>query len=527
MNFKIAKGMATHPFRRHWRFSVGSGHAPMVLRADYARILKKVHEELGIRYVRFHGIFNDDMCIVSTMEDVLPFPGLSQFSEYNFHKIAAAYDNVLSCGMKPFVELSFMPKHLASGDSQCMFYYKGNITPPKDYGKWEEFITEFIRFLIHRYGKEEIESWYFEVWNEPDLFGFFSGKKIDYYKLYESTAKAIKKVDSAIRVGGPATSGSKWIGSFLDYCKTNNVPVDFVSTHQYAGDPVGGIDASIDFEEDNTPLDIASMSKAMEDNPFAKLPKGSVLDGLRMILPDKSETEDLSNQGFRMNSAMVKKQAGDLPVIYTEWNANAIFSAHTNDTRKVAAYDVKVSLDTEMSVDASSIWCFSDIFEEFHHFPEEFHGGFGMITSNGIPKPVYHAMKMLAEVSDNRIELGENATDGEIGIAAFRDDKSMQIILFRQKLKNLDLPKETAHIEIEWDRPAYRISLQRIDEEHCNPLNLWKEMGKPRDLTPAEVDDLIKKSAMKTEELSSSYENGTISFHAELGVNDIWMIKIS
>lgn len=240
MDYLISKNAKVHPYRPHWKFCVGSGHAPLALPTDYVRMLKQVHTELGIQYVRFHGIFNDDMGVVVRLGDIRPGKGCDRFVEWNFHKIGLAYDNILECGMKPFVELSFMPTALASGEEQCMFFYKGNITPPKDYGKWSEFIRKFVEYLIHRYGLDEVRTWYFEVWNEPDLPIFSAGSKADYYQLYEVTAKAVKSVDSQLRVGGPATAGSKWGNSFLAYCREHDALVDFVSTHQYGGDPIGG-----------------------------------------------------------------------------------------------------------------------------------------------------------------------------------------------------------------------------------------------------------------------------------------------
>lgn len=120
-----------------------------------------------------------------------------------------------------------------------------------------------------------------------------------------------------------------------------------------------------------------------------------------------------------------------------------------NDTRKPAAYIVKAALDPEKLVAGSSVWCFSDIFEEFY-------GGFGLLTHSGISKPAYYAMKMLAELCDNRIVLDKDASDGEVGIAAFEDVDKMQILLFRQKMKNEVLPKEHIEVEVALERKSQR-----------------------------------------------------------------------
>lgn len=520
---KIKKNASIHPFHAHWKFCVGSGHAPLALRTDYVKMLKRVHDELGIQYVRFHGIFNDDMQVFNTLSDIFPGEGNRRFKEINFHKIGIAYDNILECGMKPFVELSFMPEALASGKQQCMFYYKGNITPPADYEEWASFIREFIRYLIHRYGIEEIRNWYFEVWNEPDLPIFFWGTKEQYYKLYEITARAIKEVDSMLKVGGPATAASKWVGSFLEYCRNRYVPVDFVSTHQYAGDPIGGIEGPADLEEEYP----REESSGQNDRYIIDYNSsdGTILEGIRILMPDKSELQDIPGDGFRTNAEIVRQQAGTLPVIYTEWNENAIFSAESNDTRKVAAYDLKAVLDTENLIDLSSIWCFSDLFEEFHHFPEEFHGGFGLLTSNGIPKPVYHMFRMLSCVSENRIDLDMN-TQCETCIGAFRDENSMQIFLFRQNMKNLDLSPERIWLEIETELNPKQITVEKIDEDHGNPYRIWKEMGKPKDLNKDQIKEICKKSAVIKEKISWEFVDETVKIPAELKVNDIWFIQI-
>jgi len=525
MEFTINKNTPKTKLNRHWQYCIGSGHAPMTLRTDYVKQLKKVHEELGIQYVRFHGIFNDDMQVLMKFSDLMSLPGAQKLETLSFRKIGLVYDNVLSCGMKPYVELSFMPKHLAASDEKCSFYYGGCISPPKDEEKWSLFIQKFVMYLIHRYGKEEVESWPFEVWNEPDVFVFWAGTKEQYFRLYEITAKAIKKINPDIKVGGPATSGSKWIASFMNYCKTHDVPVDFISTHQYAGDPIGGVNASDNLEEERN-LTSESMAPLAMLHLLDGIEEGSVLDGLRCIMPDKSELVDISNKGFRENAKIVQKQAEGLPVYYSEWNENAIFSSYTNDTRKVASYIVKAALDTEKYVEGSSIWCFSDIFEEFSEIAEEFHGGFGLMTHTGIPKPQYYAMRILSQLADYRLDLGADATDGEVGIAAFRDNDQQQILLFRQKMKNSDLPKEHVIVLIEADYAPKEASLQRIDENHCNPLQGWENMGKPGEMLPSEIRKLTEETSLQLEKMEIQYRDGYIVIETDLGVNDIYLITI-
>ena len=527
MEFVIDGSLPRVPHKKHWQFCVGSGHALLALRADYARQLRFIHDTLGIRRVRFHGIFCDDMRTCNDLSMQMQVPGAELFTEYNFNACGAAYDNVLAAGMKPLVELSFMPERLALREENRPlkggFFYRPNIVPPKDWAAWREYLQAFVRFLIRRYGAEEVRTWLFEVWNEPDLpYVFWNGTRDEYFRLYAESARAIKDVDARIPVGGPSTSGSKWIAGFVAFCEANGVPLDFVTTHQYAGDPLGGVEDQGDEEGQAGGGESWAERMRKAGEVLWQVEEKTFLAGYRAVTPDKSETTDIPDDLFRRNAARAREQAKGLPLYYTEWNENAIFSAYTNDTRKVAAYDVKMALAVADHVTGSSIWCFSDIFEELHPFPQEFHGGFGMLTQNGIPKPVWHGMKLLADAPDTRIDLGPEAFDGEIGAAAFEGNGETHVLLFRQKMKQLDLPKEEAVIRLSCPEKPAGVTVRRIDGDHGNPLKLWEEMGSPESLTPAEAEELKARSAVEPEAWPFTWENGEAVIRAELGVNDVY-----
>ena len=135
-------------------------------------------------------------------------------------------------------------------------------------------------------------------------------------------------------------------------------------------------------------------------------------------------------------------------------------------------------------------------------------------------------MRMLSQTGDERIDLGKEAVCGEIGIAAFQSADEVQILLFRQKMKNLNLPKERACVQLEFDREPMEVTLQRIDEEHCNPLKIWEEQGCPENLNRKEVQEIIEKSAMMEEKMEYQYQNKIVRLEAELGVNDVYFIKV-
>lgn len=510
----ISQSASRHPFDRHYLACVGSGHAALALRTDYAEQLKRVHSELGIKRVRFHGVFDEDMKVMLSLKNFLPLPGTEQYYDVSFTQIGLAYDTILKAGMKPWVELSFMPDMLAAKNAHIRFSYHANISYPKDYAKWEEFLGAFIRFLFDRYGKEEVESWYFEVWNEPNLGGFFAGKQKDYFELYRHTANALKRIDQKLMVGGPATATNDWVDAFVSFCETNSVPVDFVSTHQYMGEPLGhdpggmkGIVASV----------LRGRKKLRETGG------GSVLDGIRLMFDDSSESRTFSKTLFADNVKAVKKQAKGLPVFYTEWNGSSLCGAPHNDTRKLAANALKNIMDMEGNLTGSSIWAFSDIFEETFMFPQEFSGNFGLLTLHNIRKPVYHAFEMLKQVGDTRIDL--SLEEDDIECAAFENEEGIQVLLYRPDLKCRELPPKSITLVVEGVCPK-KVTVQKIDETHCNPLKLWEDMGKPKDLKPSIAKEIDDATSLLEEEQAFVCKDGDMCITAALCSNDCHLIKI-
>ena len=321
----------------------------MALRSDWQQQLKRAHDELGFRYVRFHGLLSDIGTMIRDDNDLV----------YSFFNCDHIFDFLLSIGMKPFVELSFMPTALASG-KRTVFSYEANVTPPKDYKQWVALIERLVSHLVDRYGEREVAQWFFEVWNEPNLKKFWSGSQRDYFKLYRHTVEAIKSVSPALQVGGPATAKSEWIEEFVDFCGRNDVACDFVSTHHYPNDG---------FESD----------------------------------------EDVDLQLFQSQRGIMREVAANTrshsrnrPVYYTEWNSSSVPWDALHDEPYAAAFVASTILEANGLVDGYSFWTFSDLFEE-NYFPSKpFHGGFGLLTLHGIPKPSYRAFELFRELGDRQ-----------------------------------------------------------------------------------------------------------------------------
>lgn len=507
MKISIDINTKTKPTDFSWQEGLGCDHAWQLHRSDMVEQLRFAHDELGIKSLRFHGIFDDDMWTISDLNTFSPMPGGGRVRDINFRQCGHVYDNLLECGVKPFVELSFMPSQLAK-TKKTGLHYKNYTSPPENWGEWSEYIKEFISFLIDRYTAKEVESWWFEVWNEPDLTGFFSGSKKDYFKLYEVTARAIKSVDENIRVGGPSTSACKWIDEFLLFCKENDVPIDFVSTHHYPGDAFGNL---------ITPANYGSIFKVMLSAVKNRADLTETL-GKMFFYPEKAAKV---TKGIlaSMDDELTAK-TGNLPVFMTEWNSMAIFAAPIHDEKYSAAFALKSVLDLDNKFEGYFFWCLSDLFEEQIQLNKPFIGGYGILTNDGIPKPNFWAFKMLSKLYKQRLDIGFRANT-PLEYAVFKEGENVQVIVFAQT--NDPDEDNSFDVEIELNGIYNEVTVQIIDNDNCNPKKLWQEMGEPKNLKPCQVEEIKEKSALKEQHHPFIANSGLTTVKTDLRSNDIKM----
>jgi xylan 1,4-beta-xylosidase len=511
MKIAIDKNTQTVPTDYSWKFGVGNDHASMLLRADMCSHLKLIHDELGIQYLRCHGIFDDDMNVFPRLGNNSNFrglPGNKDCGTVNFHLISMALNNLLATGMKPFVELSFMPTVLASGKKLGFPHarYSNNITMPKDMGEWQKFIRQFITFLMDYYGKEEVESWYFEVWNEPDLGCFFAGQQEDYFKLYKETAKAVKSVDDKLRVGGPSTSACRWIGDFTTFCKKSGAPVDFISTHHYPGDGFGNSFGM----KDALGMMKTTKRAAKDDTSLGMLYeelfyKPEIYKGWH-----RGVLREFDEQAF--------KEAGNLPIFITEWNSMAVFGAPVHDEKYSAAFIARTVTDLKNQMSGYMFWCASDIFEEMALINEPFHGSYGVVNINGIPKPNFWMFKLLSKLYPNRLDMDTRTKDG-VEYAAFTNGHDVQVLVYDQSCD--PLKKERTSVELSINGDHSEVVCYRIDDTHCNPKAVWQELGSKKYLTPKEAAEIRDKTALKPEQIK--LEDGVVRF--EIKTNDVVLFE--
>jgi xylan 1,4-beta-xylosidase len=419
---------AAQPFPHFWEIIFGSGRANLALRDAYRRDLDSVRAATGIEYVRFHAIFHDENGIYD--EDAQGRP------VYNFSYLDQIYDSLLDRNIRPFVELSFMPRKLASSVTPHPFWYKPLVAPPNNYAHWDNLITEFTRHLIARYGEPELEQWYFEVWNEPNL-DFWGGRPNEstYYELYDHTARAIKSVSPNLRVGGPATAQAAWVDRFIRHCVDNHAPVDFVSTHVYGND------------------------------------RSEDVFGTHESIPRRDMVGRAVKKVYDQVHASPRS---DLPIIWSEYNASYMNEPAVTDSPFIGPWLANNIRECDGLVTAMSYWTFSDVFEEQGVVKRPFYGGYGLIAEDQIPKAAFNAFLLLHMLGDQRIPVAsDNAlvtrgADGQLAIA----------------LWNYAAPEEAGspremRLVIEGLNGPHRARIQIVDAQHGSPLAAWEAMGRP------------------------------------------------
>ncbi len=471
--FRCNLSQGAKPFTHFWEHTVGSGHAPLALRADWQKQILRCHHELGFRHVRFHALLSDEIgTLVCEKSKAL----------YSFYNADQIMDFLVSVGMRPFVELSFMPEMLASGTT-TVFSYCGNVTPPKNYRAWGELVHELARHWVERYGAGEVREWFFEVWNEPNLKAFWTGTQEEYFKLYRVTAEALKRVDSLLKVGGPATAKNAWVVEFLEYCRKRKAPVDFVSTHHYPTDAFGqaGADTLTELEH---------------------APRGVMHDDVQRV----------------------REQAKGLPVYYTEWNISSDPRDPLHDEPFAAAYIVKIIMEAEGLVEGYSFWTFSDIFNE-NYFPSvPFQGGFGLLNLHGIAKPAYRAFELLHGLGTERLEC--EGTHETVDAWMLRKGRAMTVVLTNHAMPRHAIRRQRVGLRLSGAREPRRAYALRIDEEHANPRRAWEEMGKPGYLSARQVEKLKEASRMEPEEQGWKYDGGKVEMSLSLPAHAVVALTI-
>ncbi|MFH1369341.1 MAG: PA14 domain-containing protein [Elusimicrobiota bacterium] len=476
-------------FPHYWEKSAGSCHAAIYLREDFQEQMKTISKDLGFGFMRFHGILDDQVGICKNSGGRIV---------YDFTTADKIYDFIRSIGMRPFVEFGFMPSALASGN-KTVFYYKGNVSPPADYKKWGDLIYNCVKHWKERYGLEEIKKWRFEVWNEANYGAFWGGTKEDYLKLYKATVEAVKAVDPELKVGGPASSGlGEWVDDLIEYCKKNNVPIDFISTHGYPWDKGVYYDRDKDMDYPVSKYFYYGLRETKNRFDFAGIPSIKELH--------------ITEWGV---------------FNYDDWG---LFDYDKIQAAPFLCHQIK---DAEGQVDTFSFWAVSDIFEELGPVSsKEYPGIFGLMNVHGIKKAVYNAMLMLKMMGDERIATGFSRPDMlelEGWTTTSSKDGSVQAMIWNYsdteykgnmnrnvRIKIRNIPFSNA-----------KMKHYKVDEDHGNFHKIWESMGKPERFSQEQLQTVMQKSKLTQIADSSKIlpiKDGKLDFDVYMPINSVSLI---
>lgn len=476
---------------RFFDLSVGSDYPGTLIRDDSQGQLKVVSDELGFRYIRFHAIFHDVLGTVRIVHGK---------TEYDWSGIDKLYDGLLAKHVRPFVELGFTPQALATSQNN-IFYWKGNTSHPDPAG-WRNLVEAFVRHLEKRYGKPEVKNWFFEVWNEPNLSGFWEGAdQKAYFELYDLTAMTIKSVDPALRVGGPATAGAAWVPEFLAHVKQSGAGVDFVSTHTY------GVQGGF-LDEDGK-----------SDTKLDPSPESIVGDVRRV-------RDQISASSFP-----------NLPLYITEWSTSYTPRDSVHDSYISAAFILSKLKACQGLAQGMSYWTYTDLFEEPGPPTAPFQGGFGLLNPEGIRKPAFFAYKYLHALQGQSLA----TNDSQAMVSA--EDSNVTAVIWDyepqdQKVSNRSFytklipshPAAPVHMRVTGLVPnaVYRLEVYRTGYHANDAYSAYLEMGSPKELSTAQVARLndLTRDLPETDRIVQSGIAGTLGLTVRMNSNDIVLVKM-
>ncbi|MFF9219765.1 GH39 family glycosyl hydrolase [Streptomyces viridosporus] len=469
-----------------WRSCVGTGRLDLALRRDYQDSLALLQRDIGFGYLRGHGLLSDGLGI----HRPYAWQGVHR-THHSFTYLDQVIDACLGLGIRPFLELGFMPDRLASGE-QTVFWWRGNVTPPADEKEWTALVRAVLAHLVDRYGADEVRTWPVEVWNEPDLPDFWQdADEAAYHRLYEATAHAVKEVDAALQVGGPALSpgADGWLERFAEFAERRDVPVDFVSRHAYTSGPARHV-------------------------PF----------GVHQTLAPASA---LLDQFAEPRRTLAGTRLAGLPVHITEFNSSYRPDNPVHDTAFHAAYLAPVVAAGGDHADSFSYWTFSDVFEETGIPTALFHGGFGLLTHRQVRKPTYHLYAFMARMGEERLARGEDHLvtrhpDGRVTVLAWAPvDETGRTPGPDRHTVRLSVPVGTA------PRGEAFVRRSSVDEERGNAYTAWRRMGSPRSPRPGQLDVLHEAAEPARAHHRLPVEDGRAGLTLTLARHEITLVELT
>ena len=501
------------PLRHNFHRLMCVGSAKQFLYKEVQDMIVTAQKEIHYDYVKFHGILSDDMLVYSEKSDGTPI--------YSFSLVDKIIDFMLSVGLRPLCQLSFMPIALASDPSRMIDMYHYNTSPPKDMSKWVALVDALVRHFVQRYGLSEVEQWLFCVWNEPDETAkeFSWDNKELFFEFYRQTFLAVKAISPNFIFGTPSLLISikyekGWAKDFFQYCHTNDCSPDFLNLHYY----------------DNTLFESDMRERIREEESItnASHPFPLTMDSYAFM--------KFIN---RTKLLMKRYHMKELPIYLTEWNLTISHRDYINDTCFKACYLTKNLLENYDRLASYGYWCLTDFIEELPIPDELYFGGLGMFTYNGIPKSHYNAFRFLSRLGSELMGKGNGyfitKTKNQICIIIYNYEHYSKLFAGTHtqiSAKNRYTPFEemnTAQFTVQLKQPGCSKCLIKemfINQEYGSSYDAWVRMG-AQPLTSQEHLTLLKQLSQPGLYLHQEVlTDDTLTLHVQLAPLEVRMIEI-
>jgi xylan 1,4-beta-xylosidase len=453
---------ARTPLRHTWEGVINVDQFRWMVRRDLQEQLALVQRELHAKHVRAVGMYDDELRAFC--------PSPASFMGYepkeprtNWQNVDYVIDSLLDRGLNPMFTTSFIPSAMASGPV-TVFTTKGHTSPPRDWKQWENFVRESVIHAVERYSLATVRQWYFEVWNEPNLPGWFwGGTHADFHQLWQATHRAIKSVDARLRVGGPSAARAEWIEELLDFAATNDCTPDYLTAHVYNNDSPAG--------QALAPFDGAQIGRNSRSPDHAA--------GLMRAIRGR-----VDRAGFR----------GELH--WNEWGRSFHGVDQRRENPSEAAFIARLLGEVSQEADAFAYWCVSDIYDQVGFGREAFHGGYGLLSLQGLRKPAYHTFQLLSRLGTERVAVsGAGADSLRNAIVTTPVDGRAAVLVYAY---DHDDAPTTSSLSVAVELPAKGrpAALYRVDSTENNVLVRWRTLGSPAYLSREQMRDLSAVDAL-------------------------------
>ena len=447
------------PLRHTWSGCGNIDQFRWLARADVQRHLARARDELGLRHVRAAAMYSPEMRVWQPRLADWRRPGAERRAAANWQVVDLSLEALLDLGLKPVYTTCFTPLGMTDDAATC-WPDRNPIGLPRDLAQWTEFVASGVRHHLARYGRDEVRSWYFECWNEPNLRGgFFGGSREDFFRLWSATWRAIKSVDPELRFGGPSTARAEWIPEFLDWAGRDGTPPDYLVAHVYNNDSES---------QPLSPFDGPASHRVKDSPHFAT----GVVRGVR---------RELDRLGWR----------GE--VHWNEWGRSWFPHDPPRETALEAAFVAKTMAEVGQEADYFAYWCLSDIYDQMGFQAAEFDAHYGMLSLHGLPKPSWQAHRLLGRLGRSRVPVAGG--DELTGALATSDAGAHRALVWAYPAA-ITSAAETLSVSVAWPPAAPTPRLFRLGERENNVLAAWRALGAPAAPTRAQVEELRAHDAL-------------------------------